>query len=282
VPECLDGSGPGPPVQAVGQVPPQPDGSEPEGQCQRDAEDDAERGRAEIHADDGGGGDHHGDRGVEAVAAEDGGRPAQDDIAQGAATDRGDGAQRDRREPSQSRPEGFVDSRDGPEAEDRRIESGEKPRPGLLTEADEEDHHGTGEGGQRVRVIGQCDGRAVLQQDIPDHASAQAGDESDHEEAEEVQTGRAGHGTAQKRAREHPGEVEDSRRNRDPLGNQGVRRHGHGRHADQPRVPAPTRNSGSGTQARADRNGTARWAVPRTPSVVISPRREHRGRSSGR
>lgn len=147
-------------------------GGEPEDQGQGDAQADADLGDAEVRAGHRDTGDRNGDGGVQAVAAEDSRHPAEDDVAQGAAADGGQGAQQYGRKPTQTDRQRLVCARDRPEPDDRGVEPGEQPVPGLLADLDEEHHHGTNDGGQQVGVVGQRDRCAVLQQDIPDQAPA--------------------------------------------------------------------------------------------------------------
>lgn len=207
-------------VQAAGQVPAVVHGGEPEDQGQGDAQADADLGDPEVRAEHRDRGDQQGDGGIQAVAAEHGGHPAKNDVTQGAAADGGEGAQQDGWEPAQADRQGLVGARDCPEPDHRGVESGEQPGPGLFTDLDEESDRSTGEGDRQVGVVGQRDRRAVLQQHIPDHASAQAGDDADHQEPEQVQARRASHSTAQQRARADAGKVEVSRHCIDPGRNQ--------------------------------------------------------------
>lgn len=64
---------------------------------------------------------------------------------------------------------------------------------------------------RQLPAIHKHHGRPVLQQRVPQHAAAEAGDEPDDQEAEEVEVHRPGERTAEQRRREHPGEVEHVR-----------------------------------------------------------------------
>ncbi len=158
--------------------------------------------------------DHHDAAGeerggrVERVAAEDRRDAPQHHIANRAPTGRRDRPEQHRGEPAEADREGLVRAGRRPAPERECVHPRKDAIPAPSPDRDDERDHHAAERGEDVRVVRECDRRAVLQQRVPDQAASEARQDREHAESDRVEPKAARDAAAEDGIREDADQVD--------------------------------------------------------------------------